>query len=484
MHASSDHPNDAVEQRNKDNGPIDPSDDEKMAGKKENPPPGDYKAGHNEEIGGIFDGEEGQSFRNMTRWDALLALLCNQFGLGVLGLPGALRDIGLVPGILGLVGFGTLAGYAGLLLHRFFSRHPHVVNIIDMVQIVGGPWWQAVAGIGLVVQLLMTCASTAVTLSVAFNNLSDHGMCTVGFIAVGSIICWILCVPRTAKFIAQSGPPTVVSIFAAALIVMISLGVSSPANAPAGWKADIQVVAYPTFRKAFNACLKIIFAYAGNISFPSFMAEMRNPTRDFPWSLYGLFGVSIAFYTTLAVTIYCLAGEYTTSPALGSAPFIPAKVAYGVVLPAVMTAGLANGHVGIKYVYVQILRWTKRTDQAMSNSVFSWGVWLGSVTVFWIMAFLISNVIPIFDSILSISSATTYAWFTFGIAGILSLHLNKGHYFDSPKQIAKFIVNVGLVAFSLLLNGVGVWASIMEMLDLFNQGGVRGVFDCGNNAIF
>ncbi|KAJ3467635.1 hypothetical protein MRS44_005199 [Fusarium solani] len=460
--------------------------DEKLGNNTDTSGTHDFEAGkHEEASGGIFDGENGQSFRNMGRWDALFALLCNQFGLGVLGLPGALRDLGVIPGIIAIILIGCLSGYTGYELLQFHARYPHCVNVIDMVRVMGGRPWEIVAAIGLVIQLLMTCASTAVTLSVALNTLSEHGTCTVGFIGIACIACFLLCVPRTAKFIAYSGVPTVISIVIAALVVMISLGVSDPAKAPDGWDAKITVVASPSFRTIFNACLKIVFAFAGNITFPSFMAEMRNPVRDFPYALSGLITISITFYLTLAIAIYCLAGEYTTSPALGSAPIIPAKVAYGIVIPAVMTAGLGNGHIGVKYFFVQILRWLKRTDQVTSNSSFAWGLWLGCATVFWILSFLISNVIPIFDSILSISSATTYAWFTYGISALLWFHLNKGRYFSGWKQITFTLVNVFLVGFfSLLLNGAGLWSSITEMLDLFKAGGVRGVFDCGDNAIF
>jgi hypothetical protein len=36
-------------------------------------------------------------------------------------------------------------------------------------------------------------------------------------------------------------------------------------------------------------------------------------------------------YMATGAIIYALAGQYATSPALGSAPLIPAKVAYGIV---------------------------------------------------------------------------------------------------------------------------------------------------------
>ncbi len=48
-----------------------------------------------------------------------------------------------------------------------------------------------------------------------------------------AIACWLLCLPRTFKFVSQTGVPSTVSILAAVLIVIISLGVAgAPKNAP------------------------------------------------------------------------------------------------------------------------------------------------------------------------------------------------------------------------------------------------------------
>ncbi|KAM0424396.1 hypothetical protein ACHAPT_010316 [Fusarium lateritium] len=455
---------------------------EKLQSGSDNDSPADFQAAHHEEAsGGIFDGEFS---RNMSRWDTLLALLSTQFGLGILSLPGTMRDLGIIPGTIGLIGIGIITGYAGLILLQFYAKHPHCVNVIDMIYVLGGRSWQIVGAIGLLIQLLLICASTGVTMSVALNTLTNHSVCTVGFIGIGCIFCWILCIPRTVKFIAHSGYPTFVSVFAAAMIVIISLGASQPEKAPEGWEPDFKLFAKPSFRLVVSACLRMVSAFASNISFVTYMAEMRNPVRDFPWALGGLISISITFYLTVAISIYCLAGEYTTSPALGSAPLLPAKIAYGIVIPAVLTAGLSNGHVGAKYIFIETLRALKRTNEATQNTALSWSLWIACVTIFWVASLIISNIIPIFDSILSISSATTFAWFTYGVSALLWFNINRGSYFDGWKNTALFVVNCLLIVLSLFLNAAGLWATVTEMLDFFKQGGVRGVFDCGDNAIF
>ncbi|KAF4980235.1 hypothetical protein FZEAL_3714 [Fusarium zealandicum] len=447
----------------------------------------DYKSATNVPVDNGFGGAEGgKSFRNMTKWDTVFALLTNQVGLGVLSLPGVLKTLGIIPGLIAIIGIGVLSWYTAFVLKQFYGRHQHVVNVVDMCKVVGGRPLEIAAGIGLLVQVIMTSASASVTLSIAFNTISQHALCTVGFIGIGCLCCWVLCAPRTAKFVAMSGIPCCVSVIAASLLVMIALGVKNPTAAPMPWHKEITIAANPTFREGLNACLKICYAYSGNINFVSYMAEMIDPVNDFGFALAWLEVSSITFYVIVAIAIYCLAGEYTVSPALGSAPELIARIAYGIVLPAVLSTGLAFGHTGIKYVYVEVMKHFKLTSEMTTNNVRSWSIWMTIVTVFWILCFILSNAIPVFDSILSIASATTISWFTFGFSAVFWFHINWGRLFSSWQKICLTLLNAFLIGISFFMNAAGLWSSITELLDIFanEASAVQGVFDCGSNSIF
>lgn len=446
----------------------------------------DVKAEQNEDVAGdIFGGGNGKNYRTMGRWDTIFALVTNQLGLGILSLPMCLRILGIVPGLIVIIGIGLLTWYCGVVLHQFYCRHPQVVNMVDMCRIMGGRPGEIIGGVVLVLQLVLACASTAVTLSVVLNTVSGHAVCTVGFVGISSLIIWLLCLPRTVKFISKSGLPCLLSILIASCVVIVSLGVVKPAQAPEGWSPKIEVATSPSFAQVFNVCLRVFFAYAGNIAYPSYMAEMRDPVKDFRYGLTWLFGVSITLYSAVAIAIYCTAGEFTSSPALSAAPSIYAKVAYGIIIPAVITTGLSNGHVGIKYIYVEIMKYMNITHEITSNSILSWSIWTVVATIFWILCFIISNAIPIFDSILSITSCTTYAWSAWGISALFWLHMNKGEYFSNWKQISLLCFHIGLIVLTLFLNSAGLWSSISELLDSFeSETGVRGAFDCGDNSAF
>lgn len=434
----------------------------------------------------IFETEGGQSYRTMRRWDTIFILLANQVGLGILSLPAVLKTLGIVPGIIAIIGIGALSWYTAYVLLQFYKLHPHVVNVVDMCRVVGGKWFEIFAGILMMIQVVFVAASAVVTLSISFNTISDHAVCTVVYIFVGCIVCYILNIPRTMKFVSHSGVPNAIAVLAAAMIVMVSLGVSAPRGAPDGWDKKIVVVGNPNFRDGLNACLKVVYAYAANIAFVGYMAEMVDPAKDFGFCLAFLEVGATLLYVVVAIAVYCLAGQYSVSPALGSAPTIPAKVAYGVVLPAVFATGIAYGHTGGKYIFVIAMRKMGALHEVTSNSVRAWTTWIASVTIFWIVVFTLSNVIPIFDSILSIASATTISWFTYGFSSVFWFHANWDCMFRGWKQISLMVLNTLLVIMSLFMNGGGLWSSVTELLDLFeaDDSSIRGVFSCGSNAQF
>ncbi|KAG5990365.1 hypothetical protein E4U52_004649 [Claviceps spartinae] len=408
----------------------------------------------------------------MGRWDTALVMARNQVGLGILSLPKVLDVLGLLPRVAAIVSLGIISWYTAYELLQFYRRHPHVVNMADMARVVGEIPFEIIFGICLVVKICFTCGSATVTISIALNTLSSHGACTVVFAAVAAIACWLLCLPRQFKFVAKVGLPSTLSILVAVLIVIISLRVSPPKAAPPGMVGGQQDT-------------QVCYAYAGNVGFVSYVAEMRDPGRDFGPALTLLQVFSVMLYLVTAVAIYCLAGQYTVSPALGSAPAVPAKVAYAVVLPAILSTGLVFGHTATKHLYVVAMRAMKCTHQLTDSSARSWTTWVVCVTVFWTMSFLIANAIPVFDSILAIASATFIAWFTFGISGVFWYHRHWEDKF-ARRNLPLAVVNALLILQALLMNGVGFWASISQLAAIFHDKRRRagGAFTYADNSAF
>lgn len=217
------------------------------------------------------------------------------------------------------------------------------------------------------------------------------------------------------------------------------------------------------------------------------MAEMKDPNKDYLASLAILQSFAIPMYLITGGVIYGLAGDYVTSPAIGTAPLLPARIAYGILLMTLFSTGLFYGHAGIKYLFVVLMRDVLKSPEDMTkNTVKSWSAWLGLATFYWILVFVLANAIPVFNSIIAVSSALLVAWFSFGLPGIFWLHLNWKRQFSNKSMIAMAGLNWGLVLMGAFLNTAGMYASIDSLITLFHDpdSTVDGPFTCADNSIF
>ena len=332
---------------------------------------------------------------------------------------------------------GIIATYTAYILIQFYRAYPSIRDIVDVAKIMGGIPLQIIVGVANVLNLCLICASANVTLSIGFNTISNHALCTIGFIGLPMIACWLLCMPRTMNFAGWFGIPATISIrknntaatipcrklthsVAAVLIVVVALAVGGPntdttgyfgepANEPLVMRLGPNPLA--SMNVQFESVLNVAFAYAGNQAFVTVMCEMRNPSKDFTPAIIWLNVFAIPLYVIIGCVVYYLSGQYVVSPALGSAPGVASKVAYGILIPTMLGSGLVFGHTAIKFMYNFIMDSVVKSKAKLTdNTVATWGVWLGCGTIFWITAFVFANAIPAFNSILGISSALFVTW--------------------------------------------------------------------------
>ncbi|KAL6249597.1 hypothetical protein RBB50_003450 [Rhinocladiella similis] len=428
----------------------------------------------------------GKQYRVLGRWKAGWVFIHTEVGLGILSLPSVVKTLGIIPGVIAILGIGLVATYTAYVYLLFWKRYPHIDNLPDALKVLGGKVLAIIGGIGLCINLSLACSSASLTMSVAFNTLTGHSVCTVGFVGIAALICWVLCLPRTMNFVSLFSAPATLGIVVPIFIVIISLAVGKPQSAPDDWHKDIQLVGHPTFREGISAILSICYAFGGRQAFITIMAEMENPARDFVPAVAILQCFAIPMYLITGAAVYGLAGKYVTSPALGSAPLIPAKAAYGIAFITLFNTGMLYGHAGIKYLYVTLMRDILRIpEQITRNDIKTWSIWIGLTTFFWIIVFILANAIPVFNSIIAVSSALLVSWFSFAIPGICWLYMNWHHQFRTWKMTVKSLLNWLLVAGGIFLNVAGLWASISLLVSVFDdpKSNIRA-FTCADNSLF
>ncbi|OKL56562.1 hypothetical protein UA08_08079 [Talaromyces atroroseus] len=305
----------------------------------------------------------------------------------------------------------------------------------DAGEILLGRFGRELLGTAQLLFLVFIMGSHILTFSVMMNTITDHGTCSIVFGVVGLVVSFIGALPRTLKKVSWLSIASFISIVAAVLTTMIAIGVQKPGTGQVD--ATVQTNLY----HGFLAVTNIVFAYAGHVAFFGFISEMEKP-RDYPKTLFMLQFTDTAMYILTAVEIYYFGGKDVASPALGSTGPIMSKVAYGIAIPTIVIAGVINGHVACKYVYVRMLRGTEHMHK---RSMFSVGIWVGIAFALWTIAWIVAEAIPVFNNLLSLITALFASWFTYGLSGIFWLFLNRGRWFESPHRIAIAILNLVIV---------------------------------------
>ncbi|KAF9884236.1 hypothetical protein FE257_001968 [Aspergillus nanangensis] len=418
----------------------------------------------------VFGNEENAEvkYKVLSWWQCGFLMVAETVSLGILSLPAVVAELGLLPSIILLLGLGLMATYTGYTIGQFRWRYPHVQSMADAGEILLGKFGRELFGIGQLLLVVFIMASHILTFTVAMNTITEHGTCSIVFGVVGMVVSYILCLPRTSGKMSFLCVASFISVFAAVMVVMIAVGVDKP------WTGGLQATIDTSLYKAFLAVCNIVFSFSGHVAFFGFMSELKDP-REYPKSLFLLQGIDICLYIVTAVVIYCYAGQDVTSPALGSASPVVAKVAYGIALPTIIIGGVVNGHVAAKYVYVRLFR---HSDRMHKRDLVSTGSWVLIGLGLWIIAWIIASAIPVFNNLLSLIASLFASWFTYGFSAIFWLHLNKNRLFSTPMKTMLTILNVTIIGIAACICGLGLYVSGKSLHD--NPSSAS--FSCANNA--
>ncbi|RAH66733.1 putative amino acid transporter [Aspergillus aculeatinus CBS 121060] len=444
--------------------------------KKNDLPPYDL-----EDLKAVDEGKEPDAFgdeanaevkyKTLKWWQCGMFMIAESVSLGVLSLPATLTALGLVPhsAIILIIGLGILALYTGYVIGQFRERHPSIHNLADAGEILMGRFGRELFGLGQILFSIFIMGSHIVTFTVMMNTITDHGTCSMVFSVVAFVICLVLSLPRTIKNLTYISCASFLSIFTAVMITMIGVGVQYKGG------QNISVTTDTNLYHAFNGVTQIVFAYCAHVAFFGLIAEMEEP-KDFPKALCLLQGFEIALYITAAIVIYYFVGNGVDSPALGSAGPVLKKVAYGVAIPTIVGAGVVNGHVGLKYIYVRIFR---HSDRMGKRDFVAVGSWIGIGVTCWVIAWIIAEGIPSFSNIVSLISSLFASWFTYGLSGVYWLHMNWGQWWSSPRKIALTIINMLIFCIGAIICGLGLYVSGKAIHDDSS----KSSFSCASNAI-
>lgn len=475
----------------------------------------DNQADHNDSLAGqdLFSGAEAEvNFRGVGWKGAAVLITKFQIGLGALSLPGTFHVLGFFPGILCFLILASISTLAGYLCGNARQYYPHMHSIGDAARLMFGRGAEEFVGLIYYLYLAMTAGAGMLTTSVALNALSDHGACTMIFVAVTCILAFVIGTGfRGLDKVAWISWAGVMAIFVAIWTTAIAcLSQDRPAAGPSHGPINLEIRVIPdaTFAEAMTAISNQLFAVGASGTFFSVSAEMEDP-KMFTRALLCGQGVIIATCIIISSIVYGKVGQYLANPALGSAGPLIKKISYGIAFPGLVVTAVLYSHIAAKYLFVRSLR---GTTHLQSNTVQHWAVWIGSMFGTVAFGFIVVGVVPFFGDFLSLVGALVNPVFTNVIPGFMLLfylarrpvkakdrtgsgtsnaEAPNGNFVIESFQVYRggwkgvvwHIVALFTVLSGLFIIVSGTYATVLSIKKSYDNGAVGGVFSCGDNSL-
>ncbi|KAI0481192.1 amino-acid permease [Xylariaceae sp. FL0804] len=443
--------------------------------------------------------EAGSAIKYRTcSWQKTAALLFSEYiCLAIMSFPWSYSYLGLVPGLILTVVQALVVLYTSIILWEFCLRHPEVRDVCDIGQMLfwGQKWvWYFTAVMFILnntfIQGLHILTGAKYINTMIGDNPTDVACQTVSFGAIVTVISWLASLPRTFDLLAKLGTGSASFTLISVILATIFAGIQAH---PAGYTEalgdpTVTAVTLPslTFVNGLNAFLNISYTFIGQITLPSFIAEMRDP-RDFPKALWACTILEILTFSIVGGVMYGYIGnQYITAPAFGSLETLYKKISFSFMIPTIIFLGVLYASVSARFVFFRIFEHSRHKNE---HTLIGWTTWASILLATWIVAFIIANSIPFFSSLLSLMSSLFDSFFGFIFWGVAYFRMRKvdGHmpfvHDRSPRALLEGALNVILIMVGIFFLTAGTYATVQGIIDEYAAGGVGSAFQCASDGI-
>lgn len=379
-----------------------------------------------------------------------------------------------VPAVITIIFLGVLAWRTGIVIGSFSKRHPQVRNFADAGAVINILLYRVFATLLMLKGLFRTASHISAGIS-AFTFFSNNTVCSTIFGIIIIVIGFLLSIPRKFKHTSFVSMVGFMCIITSCLLTLIGVGIERPQYGQVTWKAFNN----PGLTKTVGAITDIIYGYSAHGSFFTFISEMKGRSRDFNKSLTIVQVICTSFYVLIGAGVYIIVGdENVLSPALLIPHFKIATAAYTIALPCIIISAVIQVLVTGKFVVTNCI------DPSYLNSK-SWKarwVWYAIMFGIWSISFIISELVPFFNDLLSLTSSIEAVCLSYYATSILWFYDNQGRMFMNKRKIMMFIVAMISVILGAVITPLGMATSKMSIADGFKDGQFGLPFACSSSA--
>lgn len=441
-------------------------------------------------------------YKNMG-WKRAAGLLFSEYiCLAIMSFPWSYSILGLVPGLIITVFISLTVLYTGFTVTDYCILYPDITNVNDIGKHLfwnsNTVWW--LTALCFVINNTLIQALHVLTGAKYFNTITDNypggliNVCSIVFAVLSMVICFLLSLPRTFSHMSVIGYFSAATMLAS---VVLSMTFAAVEDHPYKWTEGGSMKWYvwsPPHTKyvdAMSAFLNITYTFVGQITYPSFISQMKKP-REFKKALVVVTILELITFALAGSIVYVYIGnEYITAPAFGSLSGNYKKIAFSLALPTILFLGSLYSNVTSQFLFEQIFGLTSKHRR--SHTWIGWGTWAGLNFFLWCIAFVIAEVIPFFSDLLSLMSSLFDCWFGFVFWGAAYFRIRSHRHNEFSgwqdfkrngwKVRSMYAINWFLIAIGFYMFGPGTYSTIQSIIWSYQDDAYGKPFTCKSNAI-
>jgi len=417
---------------------------------------------------GLDTVNEKQPVQHATWYNVAAIMLSEVVGAGVLTLSQKYAQLGWALATFFIAVMLPLVIYTSHMMVEVKKVFPGIVSLPDAGEYTFGKAGRIIGMTFVMIYLIFTLGDYLLLVGKSLGGaVYNVELCLPAWMAIAFAVILPLTQLRTLNAAAILCFINLLAILAAIAIVIAELAMEGRAET-----VQTQVVADNLdFETVMKALSSIFFAYGGQFMFYELMAEMKDYTQFLKsFTLAGPFQVGV--YLLVGIVGYYYKGTEASGYFLDNLPFGGMfRAASALIFFHIIVAFLVLGHVLARIIHIFVA--PRHVNDLSWRGTLQW---FGCTSAVCLVAFIIANAIPFFDSLTSLIGG-----FTVPVMNLMMpvlCYWRMRHMTGQPLKIWEWIVFIALLAFASLVTVTSTIFNIEEIIESWSTFGAPFACHC------
>lgn len=384
------------------------------------------------------------SLMRTASWQVVFFLIVSDM-MGWFTAPQAFKLLGYGPGILVFTLFFLLAFASGQILWKLYlaldsERYP-VKSYADIAERTFGGWAKYVFNFFQSAQLLVQVGMFLIMDGKALSQIINFKFCFLALNVFFASAGFALSQSRMLRTIAIITNLNFYLNVGIMILTMFGVAMYDPVPSESSHKDLGQPVkvsgwvgreAAGGWYQQVGAVQLCVFAYGGATIFTEFMVEMRRPADFWKAALWGQF-ICYLTYMFFGLFCYSMQGQYTAIlPTVNIANIAFQAVTNIIGMFCLAVTAILYAHIGAKVVYRVLSRGLLGAPSLSSKKSAVW--WSGTTALYWVLAWVIGSAIPNISDLNTVIGSAFILQMTYTFPPVLLL----GHWIQKDAMAGDY----------------------------------------------